>query len=569
MKTVFAIVLTLSMLFGIMTGCGSSQEPVTPPDGSASQGGTVVESGTDSGIPKHLAEIGYQPTGYPVVTKPITFTLAGITNPVYLGTAEDWKKNKFWIRMEEMTNVKFDFIKVISPEAWEEQKSIMMASQDLPDVFFQCKFSKQEEQKFGGQGLLMDIKPYITEEYIPNLVALDKQYPGLLKEITTPTGAIYSLPEITALLPKRAAENITVNKTWCKILGIDLPTDTESFYQMLKAFKTGDPNQNGKPDEIPMCVAGMSQLKFFTTMFGYIYGENGMFADDENQNIIYVPTTPEYKEYLKYFQKLYAEGLMDPDTFALTTNDVKAKGSAKDPLLGVIYTRSARTVVDGLSQLHPDGDIGNVDHIRLNDYEYVVLKAANGKQYCPANSNLATTGRCVVTSKCKYPEVFMRWMDYLYTQEGGTAVWMGREGKEFKIEDGVLKWLNEDGTVASDDKMLDIRKKAAIQMGGNQPGLRPDVVLKMELELVRMQEVVSDYIRPAMPSFYFEDSQVSELTALTADLNPYIEQFAANAITGNIDIDKEWDTFQNTIQQMGGERLRLIYQACLDRYMGK
>ena len=36
---------------------------------------------------------------------------------------------------------------------------------------------------------------------------------------------------------------------------------------------------------------------------------------------------------------------------------------------------------------------------------------------------------------------------------------MGREGKEFKIEDGVLKWLNEDGTVASDDKMLDIRKR--------------------------------------------------------------------------------------------------------------
>ena len=217
-------------------------EPVTPP--------TEVLLGAEqlnpalSGVPKHLAEIGINLL-LSRVTKPITFTLAGITNPVYLGTAEDWKKNKFWIRMEEMTNVKFDFIKVISPEAWEEQKSIMMASQDLPDVFFQCKFSKQEEQKFGGQGLLMDIKPYITEEYIPNLVALDKQYPGLLKEITTPTGAIYSLPEITALLPKRAAENITVNKTWCKILGIDPPTDTESFYQMLKALKPR-PNQNGK-----------------------------------------------------------------------------------------------------------------------------------------------------------------------------------------------------------------------------------------------------------------------------------------------------------------------------------
>ena len=181
-----------------------------------------------------------------------------------------------------------------------------------------------------------------------------------------------------------------------------------------------------------MCVAGMSQLKFFTTMFGYIYGENGMFADDENQNIIYVPTTPEYKEYLKYFQKLYAEGLMDPDTFALTTNDVKGKGSAKTLFLE-LFTHVLHTVVDGLSQLHPDGDIGNVDHIRLNDYEYVVLKAANGKQYCPANSNLATTGRCVVTSKCKYPEVFMRWMDYLYTQEGGQPFGWAEKEKNLRL----------------------------------------------------------------------------------------------------------------------------------------
>lgn len=169
-------------------------------------------------LPERLKEIGFQTEGYPIVTKPLTLTVVGITNPAYLGGAEDWSKNSFWVRMEEMTGVKIEFKQIIATDSWKEIKSVLMASNDLPDMFFQVNFTKQEEQKYGSQGLLMDLSPYINETYMPELMALDTCYQSILKEITTPSGAIYTLPEITAQLPKRARENIVVNEYWCELL---------------------------------------------------------------------------------------------------------------------------------------------------------------------------------------------------------------------------------------------------------------------------------------------------------------------------------------------------------------
>ncbi len=528
----------------------------------------AIPAKAQEALPAHLEEIGFQSEGYPIVTKPLTLTVVGVTNPASMGGAEEWKKNSFWVRMEEMTGVKIEFKQVVATDSWKEIKSIIMASGDLPDMFFQVNFTKQEEQKFGSQGLFMDMSPYINKAYMPNLMALDEQYQSILKEITTPSGAIYTLPEITAQLPKRARENIVVNEYWCQVLGIGLPTDTDSFYEMLKAFKERDPNQNGKADEIPMSIVGMDNLNKLMTMFGYIYGENGMFADDANEEITYVPTTNEYKEFLRYFKKLYAEGLLDPETFTQTTNDVKAKGSGEIPQLGVFYNNSPRTVVDGLSQRYPEGDLADVNEIRMADYTFVVLTAANGEKFCPNNSNLCTTGRFVMSSTCKYPEVVARWMDYLYTQEGGEAVWMGKRGVDFDIVDNAVVWMDK-GTAVSVDKMQDIRAKSAVQGNGNQPGIRPDACLLMEPELLEVQSSVSEYIRVALPSFYFKEEEVAQVSQLSADLNPYIQQFAANVIVGNADLDKEWDTFVQTLEAMGCKKLQQIYQGCLDRYMGR
>ena len=42
------------------------------------------------------------------------------------------------------------------------------------------------------------------------------------------------------------------NYDWLEKLGLEEPQTTEELYEVLKAFKTQDPNGNGKANEIPL-----------------------------------------------------------------------------------------------------------------------------------------------------------------------------------------------------------------------------------------------------------------------------------------------------------------------------
>lgn len=70
--------------------------------------------------------------------------------------------------------------------------------------------------------------------------------------ITAPDGNIYALPQINECYHCDNALKLWINKAWLDKLGLQLPTTTEEFYQVMKAFKEQDPNGNGKNDELPL-----------------------------------------------------------------------------------------------------------------------------------------------------------------------------------------------------------------------------------------------------------------------------------------------------------------------------
>ena len=76
---------------------------------------------------------------------------------------------------------------------------------------------------------------------------------GLKEYITTPDGNIYSLPNIDGSLHVQYNMKLWINTQWLDNLGLDMPTTTEEFYEVMKAFKEKDANGNGDPnDEIPL-----------------------------------------------------------------------------------------------------------------------------------------------------------------------------------------------------------------------------------------------------------------------------------------------------------------------------
>ena len=89
----------------------------------------------------------------------------------------------------------------------------------------------------------------LIDQYCPNLKAEMAKRPGAEERITAPDGNIYSLPFLGR--SGNGWINSFINQPWLDKLGLEMPTTLDEFYEVLKAFKTQDPNGNGIADEIP------------------------------------------------------------------------------------------------------------------------------------------------------------------------------------------------------------------------------------------------------------------------------------------------------------------------------
>ena len=100
--------------------------------------------------------------GYPIVNEPITLRISGRME----AQTTTWEGNYQLEYLTELTGIQFD-AQGVSNEAWEQQKGLMFASDDLPDLFVSAYFSNAELQEYGSEGLLIPLNDLI-EEYMPN-----------------------------------------------------------------------------------------------------------------------------------------------------------------------------------------------------------------------------------------------------------------------------------------------------------------------------------------------------------------------------------------------------------------
>lgn len=72
---------------------------------------------------------------------------------------------------------------------------------------------------------------------------------------------------------------------------------------------------------------------------------------------------------------------------------------------------------------------------------------------------------------------------------------------------------------------------------------------------------------PMYASFTAEES--AEYQKLYVDIETYVAENTVAFITGNKDIDAEWDNFVSTIEKMNISRCLELKQASVDRYLNK
>lgn len=496
---------------------------------------------SDGGSKKEAAPEGTEnvvhTTGFPIVDQTVDLKMFTRIAPVN----GPFKEMPVFQDYEKLSNVKVEFIEAPT-DGFQEKKNLLFASNELPDALFRSGLSPLEAVRYGSAGQLIPLEGLI-DEYAPNLKKLMEEYPEIRAGITTPEGHIYAIPGIVTLGAARTDKK-WINQMWLEKLNLEVPETTDELYDVLIAFRDGDPNGNGKQDEIPMTArVGLAIVAAMSGSFG-LDTQLGYNINIENDKVSIWMGSDKNKEMLMYLNKLYKEKLLDPEIFSHTEAQYLAKqGSGNTGFFFDQTNNNFLSIQDQYTGIAPPAGPGG-DRMQ--------------SQALPIARDF---GAFAITSINKYPEVTMRWIDYFYSDEGSTLLRFGREGEHYELKDGIPYY--------TEDFLKDITNQAKITpyAGGGAPHIISEQVASF-INPPQVQEA-QQQLDPFMPKVryaapMFDEQTAQQVNILRNDIDKYYEEQSTKFIVGALSFDK-WGEFQSTLQKMKIGELEKLYQDAYDK----
>ncbi|MCD7034364.1 ABC transporter substrate-binding protein [Metabacillus sp. GX 13764] len=486
-------------------------------------------------------------------------TLHFITQSSPLAPADPNKK-LIYQRLEKETGVKIDF-KNYTSDSFKEKRNLAMASGELPDAILDAGYSDYELLKLAKDGAIVPVEDLI-EKYMPNLKKVLQEAPEYKSMITAPDGHIYSFPWIEELgTGKERIQSVDdtpwINKEWLNKLGLKMPTTTDELEKVLIAFKTKDPNGNGKADEIPMSFVnnhGGEDMSFLFGSFGL--GDNGDHTVVSNDGkVINTAAQDGYKEGVKFLNKLYKEKLIDVEAFQQDWNTYLSKG--KDNRYGLYFTWDKANITgmnDKYDLMGPlAGPNGQVNVTRTNGMGF-------------------DRGRMVISSANKNLELTAKWIDKLYDPLQSVQDNWGTYGDknqqnifEYDESKKMLKHLPLDGAAP-----VEIRQKTNIggplaildEYYGKVTTKPDDAAWRLDLlKKVMMPHMTAEN---TYPNVFFSLQELDKLSSIETNMNAYIDRKRAEWIA-NGKADQEWGAYLKELDRLGLQEWLKIKQSGYDR----
>ena len=473
-------------------------------------------------------------------------------SPVMAGFDEassghDWNNNCFFLAMEEKTGQSFQYRQFKDAAEYAQWKAGLAPGADLPAVLFKAALTDAETVRLYENGVLMDMIPLLAE-HAPNLWALLQADPAVMQAVTLPDGAIAALPMID---PMPSNNLIWINQRWLTVLNLEMPTTIEALTDVLRAFKTQDPNRNGRADEIPMTFTGLWDLRFLQHAFGLIMNDRYLGTDDSG-TCVSLLTDARNRAFLTWLGQLWAEELIDRNGF--TSGDTLRKITDTNAAVpyGVVFGPTAL-------QLLPASAADS----------FVPLEplAFEGKAVYRSLLGPMTKGTFAITTACADPSAMLEWIDFLYTEEGCYLSRAGQKDIDYEVhEDGTWSWL-----YSAEDVMNIVMTEDTIADGSATPGyVSPSYQLAFDddathRQLERIYALASKSVEP-IPQIYLTDEEREKIDAIWPAISEYCETQMTWFITGDQKLeDDTWNAFCQKARELGIDEVAAIYQSALHR----
>lgn len=529
-KTVFLALIFILAVMSALTGCSGGNK-----------------SGSESPSPPASSNPSPDASEAPKSEEPLKISM-------YYSDNATLPFQKDWLTVQEVQkrfNVDINF-EVIPIADYQTKVSLALnTGTNAPDVILYQSI-KGENASLALNGAIVPISDY--SDWTPNFNARVKEF-GLEEDIAAlnlKDGKRYSLP---SLYDKPFYDGgLIMREDLLTKYNLEAPKTFDDFYNVLKKFKEEN------PDSYPLTILAGPRVLYRMTMpsYGISLGKNG--ADGTNtlswnyDTKTYFPgaISDEYKEYLKFFSKLYAEGLLDPEM--------------KDPIDGDKWSQKMATGKSFATYAYYD-QIGGVESAATEPgfklQMYPPLEGPAGAHH----QQKTRTGSGIIFPKktADRPdfERIVKTIDEMFFSEDGAKIWtLGVEGQTYTMEGDKIKYADE--IVNSPNG---IYKEMQLKYGAGTDvtqlvWVNAREMTKYDENYAQINAVVAamdNAIQSIPPTPLFDDMQAEEAASLQTPLFDTFEIWADAFLTGKKSLDNDWDQYVNEMKTLQIEKFAQIY----------
>jgi len=524
LKMLVAVIMALSMVVTLLSGCGSSNT-----DNTAS---STVANGTTQ---ENLSSIKFD--------KPLEFTMLYSDMAVY-PYKEDWL---VWKKIKELTNVTLKPV-VVPMADYVQKRSILISSGDAPQIM--PKTYPGQEAQFIPSGAILPISDYADK--LPNYSKRLKDW-NMSADINTikqRDGKYYVLPGLHEVFNQDYS--IIYRADILKKNNIKVPTSYDELYTALKKLKEAYPSCYPMSEKQNMNALLTVAAPAFGARWGWNF-DSQMMYDKSSDKFIYCPITDEYKSMLTYFAKLVKEGLLDPES--VTQSDDMAHQKYVNSKSFMLAGNSQDLTIN--LQKPMDGILG------AGKFELIKMPILTG----PKGGNLVGTrleNGIMFASKVKDDPDFdklMKFVDWLwYTEEGQLLTKWGVEGETYKVNNGKYELMPDVTFLTLNPKgTKDLRKEMGFGIGtfvyGGKKELVQSMMSQADLDFLSATFKQTKLLAVDPPVLMTSDER-EQATMISKPLLDYMKQMTYKFMLGEANIDTDWDKFVAECKAKGCDKLQ-------------
>jgi ABC-type glycerol-3-phosphate transport system substrate-binding protein len=473
---------------------------------------------------------------------------------------KEYNESPFLQYVASLTGIKPDLMVVPDAgNAYKEKLSIMLTGNDIPDIIW----SSSDDNLINSLAVRGMFAAYTDHLNIaPNIAKALNTHPDIRKNFVASNGKLYIMPRLTL---NTMTEVFLAREDIIAGLNLAQPNTYDDLYNILKDIHNRYPNmltfinRNGTEHIINRLAYSWNS--------GYETATYGFYLDRNNDRYVYGPKDAGFYNMVVWLKKLYDEKILSADYALMTTAQWEEAFANERAAFAIDFIARVETINNGYINRGSSARVAALNPPAVSPNRRGIM----GRLASMPNSGI------VVNAKARELEAAIKFVDWIYSDQGRYTALYGIEGETYTIgADGkpslapqMKRQANPGGKeLIKDYGWVYYLNKYEFPVGFEQPVPGDPVPQDNRLMYSRnVMESIEAVIEPD-PTLTYTEDQIRVLRNNGTDIQDYFKQNIDKFIMGSRPIN-EWANFANEINALGIDRVETVLNEAYKTYKAK